>query len=70
MELGTQILAERPLRSDLAPHPSLPDDTRLWAAMQDIGAGTWGGCVFDVDPIVGTLKAGREALSKGQIAAK
>jgi len=42
----------------LTPHPSLPDDTRLWAAMQEIGGGTWGGCVFDVDAIVETLKAG------------
>ncbi len=64
VELGTRILAERPLRSDLAPHPSLPDDTRLWAAMQEIGGGTRGGCVFDVDAIVETLKAGKEALSK------
>jgi len=62
-ELGSQILAERPLRSDLTPHPSLPDDTRLWAAMQEIGGGTWGGCVFDVDAIIETLKAGKEALS-------
>jgi len=64
VELGTQILAERPLRSDLAAHPSLPDDTRLWAAMQEIGGGTRGGCVFDVDAIVETLKAGKEVLSK------
>jgi len=64
VELGTRILAERPLRSDLAPHPGLPDDTRLWAAMQEIGGGTGGGCVFDVDAIVETLKAGKEALSK------
>jgi len=64
VELGTRILTERPLRSDLAPHPSLPDDTRLWAAMQEAGGGTWGGCVFDVDTIVGMLKAGKEALRK------
>ncbi|MFZ2147618.1 MAG: YjhG/YagF family D-xylonate dehydratase [Sedimentisphaerales bacterium] len=64
VELGTQILAERPLRSDLAPHPGLPDDTRLWSAMQEIGGGTRGGCVFDVDAIIETLKAGKEALSK------
>jgi putative YjhG/YagF family dehydratase len=63
-ELGTQILAERPLRSDLAAHPSLPDDTRLWAALQEISGGTRDGCVFDVDAIVETLKAGKEALSK------
>jgi dihydroxyacid dehydratase/phosphogluconate dehydratase len=62
VELGTQILADRPLRSDLAAHPSLPDDTRLWAALQEIGGGTRGGCVFDVDAIVETLKAGKEAL--------
>ncbi len=65
VELGTHILADRPFRSDLAPHPSLPDDTRLWAAMQKVGGGIWGGCVFDVDAIVQTLKAGKDALQKG-----
>ncbi|MHC4594528.1 MAG: YjhG/YagF family D-xylonate dehydratase [Planctomycetota bacterium] len=60
-ELGTRILAERPLRSDLAPRPDLPDDTRLWAALQEIGGGARGGCVFDVDAIIETLKAGRQA---------
>ncbi|OHB79472.1 MAG: dehydratase [Planctomycetes bacterium RBG_16_55_9] len=56
VELGERLLAERPLRSDLAPHPKLPDDTRLWAAMQDIGGGTAGGCVYDVDAIIERLK--------------
>ena len=65
VELGTRILAERPFRSDLAPHPNLPDDTRLWAALQEVGGGTWGGCVYDVDAIVQMLKAGKEALQKG-----
>jgi putative YjhG/YagF family dehydratase len=64
LELGTRLLAERPLRPDLAPHPNLPDDTRLWAALQEIGGGTWGGCVFDIDAIVQTLKAGRDDLQK------
>jgi putative YjhG/YagF family dehydratase len=64
VELGTRILAERPFRPDLAPHPSLPDDTRLWAAMQEIGGGTWGGCVYDAESIIQTLKAGKEALQK------
>jgi len=62
VKLGTSILSERPFRSDLKPHPNLPDDTRLWAALQEIGGGTWGGCVFDVDAIVQTLKDGKEAL--------
>jgi putative YjhG/YagF family dehydratase len=65
VELGTRILAGRPFRPDLTPHPSLSDDTRLWAALQDIGGGTWGGCVFDVDAIVQMLKTGKEALQKG-----
>jgi putative YjhG/YagF family dehydratase len=65
VELGTKILAERPLRSDLQPHPNLPGDTHLWSAMQDLGGGTWGGCVFDVDAIVGALKAGKKAVSRG-----
>src|SRR5690606_38581151 len=47
-EEGAKILAERPPRSDLRPDPQLPDDTRLWAALQRAGGGTWGGCTFDV----------------------
>ncbi|MFC1635102.1 dihydroxy-acid dehydratase [Planctomycetota bacterium] len=57
VELGTRLLSERSLRSDLAPHPNLPDDTRLWAAMQEIGGGTSGGCVYDVDAIIERLKS-------------
>jgi dihydroxyacid dehydratase/phosphogluconate dehydratase len=52
---GTAILAQRPLRPDLSPHPLLPDDTRLWAALQQASGGTWGGCVYDVDAIIATL---------------
>ena len=66
-ELGSRILAGRPLRHDLAPHPNLPADTRLWSAMQQISGGTWGGCVFDVDAIVETLKAGK-ALAPAPVA--
>jgi len=64
VELGTRILAQRKLRTDLAPNPRLPEDTRLWAAMQEIGGGTWGGCVFDVDAIVRTLAAGKDNTQK------
>jgi len=56
VEHGTRLLAQRPLRPDLSHHPDLPDDTRLWAAMQNLGGGTWGGCVFDVDAILRTLE--------------
>lgn len=57
-EEGERILAERKPRAGLAPHPSLPDDTRLWAALQQIGGGTWGGCVYDVEQILQVLQGG------------
>ncbi len=56
----------RAARPDLAADPLLPDDTRLWAALQDVSGGTWGGCVFDVDAIVKVLAAGRKALETAQ----
>ena len=62
-EEGARVLAARPPRPDLLPDPDLPDDTRLWAALQQVGGGTWGGCVYDVDAIVRALghDAGRNA---------
>jgi putative YjhG/YagF family dehydratase len=48
-------LARRPPREDLRPDPDLPADTRLWAALQNASGGTWGGCVYDVDAILGRL---------------
>jgi putative YjhG/YagF family dehydratase len=62
-EEGTRVLAARPLRSDLAADKALPDDTRLWAALQDASGGTWGGSVFDVEAILKVLAAGKRALS-------
>jgi putative YjhG/YagF family dehydratase len=61
-EAGARILERRPPRSDLAADPDLPDDTRLWAALQDASGGAWGGCVFDVEAILKVLAAGRKAL--------
>jgi putative YjhG/YagF family dehydratase len=52
------ILAARPPAPGLAPHPLLPADTRLWAALQRAGGGAWGGCVYDVDKITALLEAG------------
>jgi hypothetical protein len=57
-------LFRRPPREDLAPAARLPDDTRLWAALQDVGGGTSGGCVYDVDAILEVLAAGRKALGR------
>ena len=58
-EEGAQILANRPPHPLLAPNPALPDDTRLWAALQQLGGGTWGGCVYDVDAIVSAISGGQ-----------
>ncbi len=55
-EEGARALAARPPRPDLAPDPALPDDTRLWAALQRVGGGAWGGCVYDVEAIVAALR--------------
>jgi len=52
---GAQVLAARPSHPDLAPHAALPEDTRLWAALQSASGGTWGGCVYDVDAITKQL---------------
>jgi xylonate dehydratase len=65
-EEGVRVLAGRAARTDLAPDPALPGDTRLWAALQDASGGSWGGCVFDVDAILKVLAAGKRALANGQ----
>jgi putative YjhG/YagF family dehydratase len=52
---GASVLARRSPRPDLAADPQLPDDTRLWAALQHAGGGTWAGCVYDVDAIIERL---------------
>ena len=57
-EEGARRIAERAAREDLVPHPALPDDTRLWAALVQASGGVWGGCVYDVDAIVAQLGRG------------
>ncbi len=50
------LLASRPPHPDLAPDPALPDATRLWAALQNVSGGVWGGCVYDTDSILEKTK--------------
>lgn len=53
---GEKELARRRTRQDLAEDEYLPDDTRLWAAMQAVSGGTWGGCVFDLESVLAKLR--------------
>lgn len=63
-EEGAKILAERPIHEGVGPDPDLPDDTRLWAALESCGGGTWAGCVYDIDKIIETINAGKKALAE------
>jgi xylonate dehydratase len=62
-EIGAEFLAERGFRHDLAPHPDLPDDTRLWAALIHASGGIWAGCVYDVDAITSRIESADLAIS-------
>ncbi len=61
-EEAQRLLQEREPHPDLHPRADLPDDTRLWAALQAVSGGTWGGAVYDVDCILKVLDAGKKAL--------
>ena len=62
IEEGTQILASREPRPDLARDPQMPDDSRIWAALQDVSGGTWGGAVYDAEKILEVIALGKRAL--------
>ena len=63
-DAAAELLKERQPHPALAPHPDLPADTRLWAALQAASGGVWAGCVYDVDKIIAALKAGTDVLAK------
>lgn len=63
---GARVLAGRIPHPALAADPDLPDDTRLWAALQDVSGGIWSGCVYDTEKILRVLDAGKRALAGTQ----
>lgn len=63
-EEAGRILDSRSVPTALQPDPRIPADTRLWAKLQQVSGGTWGGCVYDVEAIVATLEAGLQARSQ------
>ena len=62
-DVGAIILATRSSHPELAPHPMLPDDTRLWATLQQASGGTWRGSIYDPERIIKVLEAGMKALA-------
>ncbi|RSL33961.1 YjhG/YagF family D-xylonate dehydratase [Salibacterium salarium] len=62
-EKGKSVLMERNSHEDMAPDVDLPDDTKLWAALQEVSGGTWRGSVYDTDRILEVLEAGKKALA-------
>jgi putative YjhG/YagF family dehydratase len=66
-EEGARVLAARASRPDLAPNPALPEDTRLWAALQSASGGAWAGCVYDPDRIIAALEAGRATPKEEEV---
>jgi dihydroxyacid dehydratase/phosphogluconate dehydratase len=61
ISLSPGELATRALHPNLKTDPRVPNDTRLWAALQNASGGTWGGCVYDTDAIIAQLERGRRA---------
>ena len=52
------MLEERPTNPAIRPDDALPADTALWARLQSVSGGLWGGCVYDVESIAAALDAG------------
>lgn len=65
-EDGAQLLAAREANPAVTPDPALPDDTRIWALLQQAGGGTWGGCVYDAEAIARVMAAGTLALAAAE----
>ncbi len=59
-----QTLKSRKINPKLTADPRLHHDTQLWAALQNISGGTWGGAVYDSQKIIDVIKAGENALKE------
>ena len=57
-EEAAAVLEERPTNPAIGPDDALPADTALWARLQSVSGGLWGGCVYDVESIAAALGAG------------
>ena len=55
--IGDDDLESRSPNACLRQLEGVPNDTRLWAALQNASGGPWGGCVYDVDAIIAKLNS-------------
>ena len=58
-------LEERPVNPAVEPDAELPLDTALWARLQSVSGGLWGGCVYDHEAILEALQPASQAVSAG-----
>ena len=58
-------LEERPVNPAVEPDAELPLDTALWARLQSVSGGLWGGCVYDHEAILEALEPAPQAVSAG-----
>ena len=61
---ASEVLNSRSSNPQLDCDPRLHADTKLWAALQNVSGGSWGGSVFDTEKIIQTLEAGKKALGE------
>jgi dihydroxyacid dehydratase/phosphogluconate dehydratase len=51
----TKSFNERSMNPKLKEDPNLPESVKLWAALQNTGGGTWGGCVPNIKEVIRKL---------------
>jgi putative YjhG/YagF family dehydratase len=60
VSVGEEEFARRGPNPAFKAPRAVPDDTRLWSALQGACGGAWGGCVYDADRISGLIARGLE----------
>ena len=63
-ETASKTLKARSPNEDLQPDSRLHADTKLWATLQNVSGGTWGGSVYDSQKIIDIIQAGEKALQQ------
>ena len=66
-EEAALVLEQRQMNPAVEPDVDLPADTTLWAQLQSVSGGLWGGCVYDHEAIVEVLAAGIAAGAGGGV---